>query len=166
MNVRYFSLAFVAFFALNTPSRAATLVTNGGFETGDFTGWTGGFPDNFVASGDASLVHTGTKGVAFGSVESLSDLSQSLATVSGTIYDVSFWLNSNGFAANEVKVTWGGLTISPTLVPPAGPGTRSCKLQRRALRYLISGCVKTSAIRASTTSASRPYRKPRPGPCC
>ena len=111
MNVKCLSLAFVAFIALNTPSSAVSLVTNGGFETGDFTGWTGGLPDNFVASGNASFVHTGNNGVAFGSAESLSDLSQSLTTVIGTTYDVTFWLNSNGVTPNEVKVTWGGLTI-------------------------------------------------------
>jgi hypothetical protein len=114
MRLKLISLAFFASMALSSAGSAApvNLVTNGGFETGDFTGWTGGFPDNFVATGAANtdFVHTGNKGVAFGAT-SLSVLSQSLTTVAGTTYDVSFWLNSNGSSFDEVKLSWGGTTI-------------------------------------------------------
>lgn len=121
MRLKLVSLAFVASMAFSTPS-SANLVSNGGFETGDFTGWTGGFPDNFVATGTAnsSYVHTGNKGVAFGATY-LSALSQSLATVAGTTYDVSFWLNSNGLSFNEVTLSWGGTTIfDQTDIPANG----------------------------------------------
>jgi hypothetical protein len=108
MNIKWPGLALVAAVAFSTPCTAG-LVTNGDFETGDFTGWTGGFPDNFVASGDAFLVHSGTYGVAFGSTQ-LSYLSQTLTTTVGTNYDVSFWLDSNG-PTNRVKLSWGGNSI-------------------------------------------------------
>ena len=52
MNIKLVSLAFVAATAFTTPC-AASLVVNGGFETGDFTGWTGGFPDNVVFTGSS-----------------------------------------------------------------------------------------------------------------
>ena len=50
-------------------------------------------------------------GVAFGAVGSLSDLSQTLTTIPGQTYTVSFWLNSNGQSPDEVKLSWGGTTI-------------------------------------------------------
>jgi hypothetical protein len=109
MNIKLVSLAFVAATAFTTPC-AASLVVNGGFETGDFTGWTGGFPDNVVFTGNSDYVHSGTFGVGFGAAY-LSNLSQSLSTVTGTTYDVSFWLNRNGHSPNEVSLAWGGTKI-------------------------------------------------------
>jgi hypothetical protein len=50
---------------------------------GVFSGWTDGFPDNFVATNDSALVHSGKFGVGFGAVGSLSDLSQRLTTTPG-----------------------------------------------------------------------------------
>jgi len=108
MKIKSGCLALMAAIAFTSPC-AASLVVNGGFETGDFTGWTGGFPDNFVASGDSFLVHSGAYGVAFGSTR-LSHLSQTLTTTVGTTYDVSFWLDSNG-PRNRVKLSWGGSSI-------------------------------------------------------
>jgi len=108
MRIGLFGLAFVFAVTFATPS-SANLVVNGGFETGNFSGWTGGFPDNFVATGDTALVHSGKFGVAFGASGSLSDLSQTLTTIPGQTYSVSFWLDSNGQSPDEVKLSWGGV---------------------------------------------------------
>lgn len=108
MHIKCGCLLLVAAIAFTAPC-AADVVVNGGFETGDFTGWTGGFPDNFVASGNPFFIHSGTYGVAFGAT-SLSYLSQTLTTTAGTNYDVSFWLNSNG-PDNQVTLSWGGNSI-------------------------------------------------------
>jgi hypothetical protein len=110
MRVGLFGLAFAVAVTFSTPG-SAELVVNGGFETGNFSGWTGGFPDNFVAAGDTALVHSGQFGVGFGAVGSLSDLSQTLTTIPGQTYTISFWLNSNGVPPDEVKLSWGGVTI-------------------------------------------------------
>jgi hypothetical protein len=70
----------------------ADVVANGGFETGDFTGWTVSDPvgitvdaaDPFDGSYDASLGTGGATGT----------LSQTLRTVAGTTYAVSFELQN------------------------------------------------------------------------
>ncbi len=80
-------------------SAAATpLVVNGGFETGDFTGWTLSYPswatvDNAGYYPPNSGLYSGT----FGAIDYQTPniLSQNLATVAGT-YSVSFWLANDG----------------------------------------------------------------------
>jgi hypothetical protein len=111
LQAKLLCFAVIAAIGFSSPSRAE-LVVNGGFEDGNFTGWTGGLPDNVVFSGTpgSAYVHTGDYGVGFGSPR-LTTLSQTLTTVAGTTYDVSFWINSNGLSPNEVQLFWGGTKI-------------------------------------------------------
>jgi hypothetical protein len=99
------------------------LVQNGGFETGDFSGWTtnGNFTSTFVATNSA-YAHSGTFGASLGPVGSLGFLSQTLATTSGTSYLLSLWLDSpNGSAPNEFSVSWNGNTFfDQTNLPAIG----------------------------------------------
>jgi chitinase len=69
---------------------AADLITNGGFEAGT-TGWTksGNWDGSGVGSG---FVHTGGYAAYLSPVGTLGSLSQTLATVSGSVYEISFWL--------------------------------------------------------------------------
>ena len=93
------------------------LVLNGGFETGDFTGWNlfGGDPtDTYVDDGSDSGVvpHSANYVAALGSEDSLSYLSQTLATTPGATYTLSFWLDSpDGQTPNEFLVSWNGITF-------------------------------------------------------
>src|ERR1035437_5113475 len=97
------------------------LVQNGGFETGDFTGWTlNGDAGNFNYVDDGSTVtsiapHTGTYFAALGESGFLAYLSQTLSTTVGQKYLISLWLN-NPFAGNshnpiEFSVAWNGSTL-------------------------------------------------------
>ena len=73
------------------------LIVNGGFETGDFTGWT----TTHAASGSFLAVghfpHSGTFGAVFAGTteDSFDSISQTLATLPGHTYLVDFWLENN-----------------------------------------------------------------------
>jgi hypothetical protein len=101
------------------PAKAGgNLVMNGDFATGDFTDWTltgdtafvfvSGSPGNFVAA----LTTTG-----------LGDglLSQSLATVAGQQYDVSFALAGDGTTPNSLAVSLGATTVTAFTDVPGPP---------------------------------------------
>ena len=93
-----------------------TIVTNGGFETGDFTGWTLNTDagSNWVTN-RGGFVHSGRHGAALGQTNSLGYLSQTLPTIAGQTYQLSLWLdnpkNSIGATPNEFQIQWEGATI-------------------------------------------------------
>ena len=101
------------------------IVQNGGFETGNFTGWTlnandGGSPYNFVASTASGIgisPHLGTYFAALGEVGTpLADLSQALPTSAGQKYLLSLWFynpvaGNSRRAPNEFSVSWNGSTL-------------------------------------------------------
>jgi len=100
------------------------LVQNGGFETGDFTGWTasGNTSWTLVDNGSRSGItpHSGNYDAAMGPAGSLGYLSQTLPTTSGTSYLLSFWLNSpDGATPNEALVSWNGITLRDETNLPA-----------------------------------------------
>jgi hypothetical protein len=103
------------------------LVENGGFETGDFTGWDlfGGDPgDNFVTNAlNGTLPYSGAYFAVLGSFgPALSYLSQTLATTAGEPYVLSLWLNSpDGLGPNEFLVSWNGAALfNQTNIPAIG----------------------------------------------
>jgi hypothetical protein len=114
------------------------LVQNGGFETGDFTGWTvtgsSGSDDVFVGSADSLAVttgygrhkittyygsyyiHSGSYAAFLGEPDVLSYLSQNLATDPGQAYLLSFWVDNPGKfvnppTPNEFMAAWNGNTL-------------------------------------------------------
>jgi hypothetical protein len=87
------------------------LVTNGGFETGSFSGWTqsGNMGATFVTN---SPVHSGTYAGAFGPTGGLGYITQTLATTAGTTYALDFWLSHPyGSTGTEWLVRVGGTTL-------------------------------------------------------
>jgi hypothetical protein len=100
------------------------LVQNGGFETGDFTGWTlsGNTSWTIVDNGSRSGItpHTGNYLAAMGPAGSLGYLSQTLPTTAGASYLLSFWLDSpDGATPNESLVSWNGITLRDETNLPA-----------------------------------------------
>jgi hypothetical protein len=102
------------------------LVQNGGFETGDWTGWTlssDGY--SLVDSSSISRIspHSGTYLAALGAEGSPGMLSQTLQTVASRSYLLSLWLNSptvrGGNTPNEFSVSWNGNTLFDQVnIPP------------------------------------------------
>jgi hypothetical protein len=117
---RIMLLALVASFLLVTTATAAELITNGGFETGDFTGWTWTGNTGFTGvTTTPTYVHSGTYGAQLGPVGSDGFLTQILPTVASALYFVDFWLYHDGGTPNDFTVLWNGVDVGPSLVNAA-----------------------------------------------
>ena len=101
------------------------LLTNGGFESGDFSGWTqgGNTGHTFVWSGPY-FPYSGAQSPPFyallGPVGSDGSLSQTFATTPGHQYTVCFWLSAVGDIPSDFSVFWDG----PQLLSLTTPDTR------------------------------------------
>ncbi len=103
------------------------LVTNCGFEAGDFTGWTegGNFEDNEVVSG-AFYVYSGANSGSYyavlGPVGADGTLSQTLSTTNGEDYTFSFYLASVGDDPSNFSALWDGTPVLSLTDPNTGTG--------------------------------------------
>ena len=95
------------------PTAHADLIVNGGFETGDFTGWTqsGWLIDTLNPNSGIYDAATGCAGASCTTVgdPNAAYLFQDVATTSGSTYTLSFFYNSGQLAttASELRVLWG-----------------------------------------------------------
>jgi len=123
------------------PVQAQNLVANPGFETGDFTGWD---VTGTLAYVTADSPHTGNYAALFGdSGPHLDSLSQTLTTLPGTWYALSFWAET------------------PVLVPPGAPNTFNVSFDGSPIVGLPGSLpddqtyhLYASLVRASSSSAA------------
>ncbi|MER2252559.1 flagellin [Methylorubrum podarium] len=95
------------------------LAVNGGFEAG-LAGWTVGA--NTSWNQVRAPARSGTAGYAMGTSGTPTTVSQTLATVPGQSYLLSFWLkNDPGGTSNFFKADWNGATVVARGADPAGP---------------------------------------------
>jgi hypothetical protein len=88
-------------------------VANGGFETGDFTGWSLSGNTSFT-SVIAEAAHSGAFGASFGAVGSETLLAQLVVpTTPGASYSLDFWLkNLSGATTNSFSAWWDGVLVT------------------------------------------------------
>lgn len=106
-----------------------SIVQNGGFETGDFTGWTltgntvvSNYSENAVATAfDVSgIVHSGNFGVRLGERGTTATLAQTVTTLTNQLYLISCWLANPQAGSGQIfKVKWNGTNFINLTNPPA-----------------------------------------------
>ena len=114
------NLLLISIFAAAAPFCAANLVSNPGFETGNFTSWT--IVDNASPTSandffiDSSFPHSGSFDAAFGPAGGIVTLSQTFAVIPSTFNRLSFWLfqsdNPDATHLNSFSVSFDGTTIA------------------------------------------------------
>ena len=87
-------------------------IVNGGFETGDFTGWSAAGDNTYVNSSFYSYVpNTGTYAAYLGAVSILGSLTQTFTDMAGQALTIGFSLASDGSTPNEFRVDFNGATL-------------------------------------------------------
>jgi hypothetical protein len=98
---------------LMSSAASANLVTNGSFETGNFSGWAQTGNTGFSGVQCGGGVPSGNCDGFFGPVGSVGGITQNIATAIGTTYDLSFFLGNDGSGGpNSFSASFGGQTIS------------------------------------------------------
>jgi PEP-CTERM motif len=122
MSLRSVALVGIMTLAVAGPARAANIVINGGFETGNFTGWTQGGNTTFdgvQCPGPSSTVFAGNCSAFFGAIGTPSTLSQILTTVPGTTYAISFAFRPDGGNPSSFSASFAGNPLIALNNPPA-----------------------------------------------
>jgi hypothetical protein len=119
MHSRHWVVMVALVLALGTIGSVAfadtNLLTNGSFQTGDFTGWTQGGNEGATGVSNDFDGYTGEDADGFfaflGPVGSDGTLSQSFSDVSGDSYAFSFWYNANGTTPSDFSAYWDGTQL-------------------------------------------------------
>jgi hypothetical protein len=90
----------------NTFTVANNLIINGGFETGDLTGWNAG--PGWIITQPA---HSGNYAAGSGAVGTVTPLSQAITTVVGQQYTFSFWYSRVDGTPAEIHAYFGGQDV-------------------------------------------------------
>ena len=101
------TLAVAVAFSFAHPAKA-NLITNPGFETGDFTGWTKVGLADVIGTNSGIAPHSGN----FQARLFTGTLTQSVATTTGASYTINFFLAlASNQSHNSFSVSWGGVPI-------------------------------------------------------
>ena len=94
------------------PAARADYIVNGGFETGNFTGWTTSGGDLLVTTGIGSrTAHSGTYFAGLGTVGGNGSVSQTIADTPGQTLTLDYFLAPDGGTPSYFEADWNGSTI-------------------------------------------------------
>jgi hypothetical protein len=129
---RRFLLTLLTLTGLTTVLPAQNLVTDGDFEAPNLSAWT------IVSGGDSAspaltnlTAHSSSQSLSFFETGSFDTLSQTISTVAGQSYSLSFWLATNTDftdpgelgASEEFQVLWNGDTVYDSTTLEISPFT-------------------------------------------
>ena len=100
-------------------AQALNIVNNGSFETGDFTGWTQNGNTGFNGVTCPGGAPQGSCFGFFGPVGSDGGISQTLSTVAGSRYVITFSLSTDGGTPSDYSATFGGVALTGVVSNPA-----------------------------------------------
>lgn len=115
-------------------SAAHGQLINGGFETGDLSGWSasglacsavgGAYTSTGCYGMDADPgPHAGTYAMYLGTASTIGGLTQDVTTVAGATYELDFWLANGAYAGgatpNSMSITADGQTLLALVNSPA-----------------------------------------------
>ena len=110
-----FLRALLLTLVLCTRAEAASLITNGGFESGDFTGWAQSgnleYTSVFNQDYDGLSPQNGAYYALLGPAGSDGILSQSFIDAPGAALRVSFWLASDGGTPSDFAASYDGAAL-------------------------------------------------------
>jgi hypothetical protein len=114
-------VAAIALLAISAQvgTASASPFVNGGFETGDFTGWTVDTINNWADVLNSGTQHAGNYEAQLGTYGTVGIISQAFDTTAGQDYKVNFWL-ANDFkdATNVFQALWNGAVQNITAMNP------------------------------------------------
>ena len=139
-------------------ARGNNLIVNGGFETGDFSGWTpvpnpNGVLGMHIFSGTYlgfPVAHSGTYAVNFGNYYQHPDnLYQDVSTVAGQSYAIDFWLENMGGPQNSFVVSWDGNALLSL--------DNSASFAYTEFQFTVTASTATTRLEFSGTQTPAPY---------
>src|ERR1700693_4217291 len=106
------------------PAQAANIVTNGRFESGDFTGWTQtgntGFSGVECPGVGFAGPNDGACDAFFGPVGSVGGITQTLGTLPGRFYNIDFDFRPDGGTPSSFSAVWDAQPALFSVTNPAG----------------------------------------------
>ena len=103
---------------LAAPAAHADYIVNGGFETGNFSGWTVAAGSTAVHSAgfDGYNPHSGDFFAALGNVGSNGSLSQGITDTGGQTLTLDYFLAADGGAPSYFEADWNGSLIAGSAI--------------------------------------------------